>query len=1102
MVQQARQMAPTPQNFQRQVIRPIQQYQVPQRQAPQIILPRGGLLGQVIKPNYEPKNKVAKFAVDTMLGTKEERQLASQADQVNFGKKVLSPEENRLAKTQNYNAQMDALDIGGVKSNGTLKQIAGDIAKSKSLGAIKSKVKSILGENLNLKGVGKTVWNTLKDETNPQKVQDILELMRPKASKPSIVKPPVVKTEGGIQPTIQDEIRDITANKMTTKVQPPSPMVGKEPGIIKRVMQTAITPGKTTLRNMNTAGAELGKKIVTFRGLKERISGTYKAYLNKTLTPNVKEQVSLTFGKNKTPEVMNARRLLRGEIPSGDAKTTEIAKTFRTILDSIYSKAQQVGIDVKEKLPDYFPKIYDWNKFNKPNNKLEALNHMVQTGQAKTLYEAESIFDRFLSDPGLRKSGSLEHSRVLDLPEKFEVNPIQAIETYIDDNSRRIAEASQFGPKGEKAAAIIDEVTNLGGDRKFAQEVYELMTGIKKYENPVVDGAIKLSYLTKLSLSFIVNATQPINTAMKTGIVRTLNELMQSYITPYRAGRRAMRTGAIEDSISKGQAEGINMGTITRTIMSVFQAVEKKNRTTAANAGESYTKDLAKALVKNPKDATAIRQLKTIGLDVNKILEQGGVTPTDILVGAKGTSDTTQFLVDAMELPPGWKTNIGRMLGALKSFSYKQTGFVYNEILKETAHGNVMPLIRLMILVPPTMYAANYAKSVIKGQPLTEEQKYKPLKLKTYTGALTQGTLPQSVYDSYKYQKKQLALSNSIKSPAQKALGVAGTVLGPVVSDFTDTASNALGAVDIARKNALLGIEKKKSNPYLALEKQYTQKIPVIGPYISNTYLPWENNSTPKTAEDKAEGQKYYQVSDQVRKTLTTAEQGGFDLLHSSKDGTDQRLSAQQKASIYLNMPNTLKADTALYRQLKNHDPFYDLDARQQNAYNLAHMPLPGESADLKKAVLYTQPWYEGFMAKREKYYNDLTLKTGQKPEDNGYPAISPGLKAKQDAFFKLGDGKSKQAYLLKNPDLLAYWDKKDAYTNGERAQLGMPPMAEDNGGGFKPWPKTLPKMKVSRPTISMPKITATKRKVSMPKLKVVKPSNSKITKASLSRGR
>lgn len=969
---------------------------------------------------------------------------------------------------------LSALDVTGF--GGGKKQLAEKLAKEMTeVGVRKIALKN--GVELTEKAA-----RAIAKEQDALKIAKTLEQTEKVAQAAKTAEKAVQKGEKikpSTNPTIFDEMADTAANKkksvikeMATKVETPSPIVGSKPSVGQRILQTAIVPGKVTLAKQGEAGSKLTGLLENFKNKRGQLAGKFKVPIDEVLRPNAAAEVKslLSRAKNfitgqKDQVAQDAVDFLRGEKKVVSQESKDLATVFKTVLADVYKEAVSAGVDVTGHLKKYFPKIYDWNKLNKPDNRLKALQHMVDTGQAKSLTEAEGVFDNFIANKGLQKSGSLEHHRVLDLPKEYEVDPLKAMDQYIEDNSRRISEVKYFGANGEKANALIDEIAAVGKDRQFAKEVFELVTGLKHYDNKAVDAAVKLSYLTKLSLSFITNATQPGNTMVKAGIVRTLSDIFEVIGSPYKSGRKAMLTGAVEDAITKGQAEGVNMDSLMKTVMGIFQMVERKNRTIASLAGEKFSQDISQELI-NYKSGNFIeeglkklvgrdagyytRQLESLGLNPVKIVEQGGLSPDDILHGGKGMSDTTQFVVDAMELPPGWKTNIGRALTNLKSFSYKQTIFVYNEVIKEAAHGNVMPLIRLAIVSAPLYYGSKWAKRQLMGGDAPAEEKPDWKKPGTYLNAMAQGTLPYEYYKSGQYVAKQLAMDNDVITPVQKGTIVASNILGPAAGEPATLLNKLLDIERVTTQNEKYGIEKAKADPYLALKKYLVEKIPFGGKNISNTFFPWPK-SEPKTPEEKAQAQAYYDSIETVEKTYTTKELTGSRLLHASGNGTDMPIPTQMKAAVYLNLPNVLKGDTAVYRNQKDHDPFYDLNPKQQNAVLLSQQPLPGESADLKKAVLYSQDWYAGYQAKRNTYFENLDKKLsadGKQRAESDYPEISGELKAKQDKFFTLGSGKEKQAFLQANPDLIAYWDAKDNYVNNQREKLGMPPMPETSSSG------------------------------------------------------
>lgn len=925
------------------------------------------------------------------------------------------------------------------------------------------------------------------------------------------IKDPIKKAK---YQAIYDELGPKKVNKPGTPFDPSQPSVSVSNVSTREKLNRLLTSPSVTLQKMGAAGKAIDKLMAEQVYGYDKYKGHFQTRIETALDGlSAKEQNLL-------------RDVSEGKVKTDNVKVNKALAQVDLIRKDMAAKAQKLGLEVMgpdgKKVPfkpleNFFPHTYDAKTFNNPQWRSEAIQAITKDGKVG-IAEANSLLDMFIKSKKGRPAGSLEHARVVNLP-GYEQNFKKAWERYIDDSARRFSEAEQYGLHDEAIVKALDDISAQGGDRKFAEDVFRKIVhaeGEKTTGTRIVDVALKYQLITKLSLSFITNATQVKNAAVVGGVFRTLKDVIKVY-APWNSkkyGRIAKDIGALDDSIIRGEAENLSLDSVLGIVLGPFSAIERKNRVVSSTVGREYTQAVINKYLANPVGQKAQRQLSALGLDLEAILKAGKITPDDILNrGAKNFSDMTQFKVDARNIPLAWKSDIGRLVTNLQSFSFKQSKFLGEQVWGEMKHGNVLPLLRLIAWTIPEVYATGVVRNVITRKPWDDKLPKTPKDLAVRV-ALGQGDLGASKINNALYTKK--ATDQLIKDKrtagvdktrvmgdwANLATNIAGYA-GTTASDIAKTGNNAfVQPMVIAAENAKYGKERPKKDPYLALKKQAVEIAPFIGKGYSNAMMPWPKSDSTKTADEKEQQQIYFNGIAEQEKGFTTAELTASRAILSSKDGTEQMIPGQYKANAFINFPKVLAAHTEVNRKLKDHDPFYDLDPLRQQDVLLAKSPLYGESGDLKKTVLYNKPWYAGFRADQATYFQKLKDKGIIEDKESDYPAISPALQSKQDAFFKLGSGKAKQAYLQANPDLLKYWDSKDDYTNKQRASIGMPPMPEDNGGGFKGFAKTLPKMKVSRPTISMPKITATKRKVSMPKLKVVKPSNSKITKASLARGR
>lgn len=590
-------------------------------------------------------------------------------------------------------------------------------------------------------------------------------------------------------------------------------------------LKRILTSGEAELKGMGSAGRELADSLLNQRKVADQAKGKYEVLLQDALQ-GLKKNERIAVGK-----------VQEGLLQTSDPRIAQASEKLKAILGDIGAKAQRSGLQVQtpagKSVPftpreNYFPRKYDFDALAKGKQREQAIRHLVESGQAQNVADADRLLENFVKQNTSRKAGNLEYARTLDLP-GYEPDPLKAVGSYIDSATRRLTEVEQFGLKDNAAKSLIDRVRQEGGDSRYAQEVFDLMTGQKKYKNPAVDLATKFNYITKLDLGFITNATQPVNTATKFGVVNTLRGILEAYGTPKKAGRFARLAGAIDDPITTGKAEGLSMGRVMETVLAPFSFVERKNRVISAVAGREASKQLAQKLLSNPENKLAIRQLRSLGIDPEKILAQGGLRAEDILGGAYEAARKTQFKVDAVDIPPGWKTNVGRLLSQFRSFSFKQSQFVRDEVLKEAfVHGNFTPLIRLVALAVPASFVAQSVRNKLTGRdPSTDAGGIDVRKWDKYLKVF--GTIPTDLasqgkflYDTY---------NNEYATPLKKITRTASTLLGPTVGETGNIATALESAGSISKTNSLYNQDK---DPYLEMKRLTSGYAPFVGEYTKN----------------------------------------------------------------------------------------------------------------------------------------------------------------------------------------------------------------------------------------------------------------------------
>jgi hypothetical protein len=310
------------------------------------------------------------------------------------------------------------------------------------------------------------------------------------------------------------------ANMAADPDAPPLPTVAK--GLPKYQMKPegklakAVLPTVDIIKRQGVTGAKLGKLV-------DQAANTHELY-----------QAEVT---GKIPTVLKGlsrkERANFGDVVEGKAKPVSpkqalAVKEWQKVAPTIRARGLKAGLDIGDQSgasgKGYFPHMIDFEKLGKPNRFNQAVNHLVDTKQAKTPEEAVQLLNYARDVARNRPNGNLEAARLVDLPDYDKSS--SALSHYIAGATKRIAHVETFGPSDEHAIKLLTKIAKEGGDSTAAKNAFDIAVGAKKYDSnlisPQTSGKIRsFNTLTKLGTAAISNATQSVNTATVAGYRRT-----------------------------------------------------------------------------------------------------------------------------------------------------------------------------------------------------------------------------------------------------------------------------------------------------------------------------------------------------------------------------------------------------------------------------------------------------------------------------------------------------------------------------------------------------------------------------------------------------
>lgn len=680
-------------------------------------------------------------------------------------------------------------------------------------------------------------------------------------------------TKDAIQALTKSGVDETIAKKIA-----PAVAQTKDPNIIKNIIDNAHNPPalpRSPLEQLTPGGppktAGQGTKLPT--ELPKQTSATKRAFLSVRgeiskaglhgqeiadklqETRNVSERgqaefiqkipTVLNLNKNEFTHFVNSLEELDKGAKNVDVgpKVQQAINEWTQNIPSIHERATATGpgkanLDVGNLGQNYFPRNYTELLSNQEGlNK--AANHLVETGQADNIGEALQQL-QFMKSRYSTPYGHFENSRTLDLPEYDKSK--DALVNYISGSYDRIANAEQFGPKGEIARQLISNAGAEGHDIAHLLDRYQIATGIKKHNATAekASSAIRgVNRFRSLGLSALLNVTQSNNTAAVSGIWNTAGAAFKTFSSSEK--QYIKDTGVIIDSVLNNLREQTGLaGKITGKVTApAFGLVERFNRSVSAVAGKDYATKLASK--GDEKSLNILREKLGVQGDIGKKL-----TPDQEIQAGRKMVEITQFKVDPQDLP-GWVDSPGgKLVAQFRTFGYKQTGFIYNQVLKEAAKGNALPLTRFLAVGIPLGVAAGTARNVLKGQ----------------TGAGQKGNQDSPATDAFHQMIDGLAnvggfglgptdayfLGSNAKSQRFPEY-VASTVGGP-------TAGLAVGSTIDASQAA--------NGNFNGLERRGLKSLSSIGPALSNKLVPYSETSKDQKAvldQLKQEGASKEQVT-------------------------------------------------------------------------------------------------------------------------------------------------------------------------------------------------------------------------------------------------
>ena len=360
------------------------------------------------------------------------------------------------------------------------------------------------------------------------------------------------------------------------------------------------------------------------------------------------------------------------------------------------------------------------------------IRHLIDTGQAAGPAEAFRLLRVFRDRQRVKRQGSVEFSREINLP-FYDPNPARVLPRFVVDASKRLKQIEVLGQNNQNINALMAKIPRADAD--FARKAVDRILDLTNEKPSRASSLLRNIQGFKLGLAGIPNSTQG-----------TLNTMLAADFPAVAAGFRGMfskrgrrlgvESGAALDSVVQEALRQLGGGatalsTYLRAVQ--FTRTERLNRVFAANAGANYAGRLLNRLTGKKKQflpdsfspsggkSRARDMLAELGIDAAAAVKRGKLSPDDILIAAKKFSDLTQFRSRPQDLPLFASSNAGKVFFQFKTFIYNQTRLIGKETIGEFRVGRfgrgTRGLIVLGVLFPMAGEVTQDLRSLIKGRP-------------------------------------------------------------------------------------------------------------------------------------------------------------------------------------------------------------------------------------------------------------------------------------------------------------------------------------------------------------------------------------------------
>jgi len=526
-------------------------------------------------------------------------------------------------------------------------------------------------------------------------------------------------------------------------------------------------------------------------------------------------------------------KIINGRIKDQPESLTKAANQLRDILDRDMKAASDLGMQRRlpngKKIPiggsgKALPQVpnkagFDFLEaaFNKglaDSRVYKAAEDMVRAGKAETVEIALTRIQQY-RDSLLRGANPYLESTRLELPvELVEWDVLKVLTPLFERTALTVEGVAEWGVNFERLSKPLEQIstefepakkhivdsyikTEFGLTNNVPRADAQLAGTLSNYQTITKLGLSVMSVLRNMGQRFVNTSTYPLSIQLKAA--KDFPPIANLFMKSARKLKEDIeRTGAVRSATMLSEIENLAPGQkLTTLVMKPFSSVETGNQVTTSLIAEYglerdidlYLKQKKNSRLKKVMDSiislgdkspgAVKRRLKRSGsTDLTDeqlafmLSEQNGkMTPEQIEAAMTRLVTDTQFPVTMATKRIWWKNHPWmRLMFKFKPFAVEQTGMIYGRIVKETAKGNLAPMVRFVAWTILMGELYNIVRDALTGR---EE---------SVLSQVTGDSQDRSAKNIAIHMAKDLVDGGGVGILADITWGIWDTVLGPTAS--------------------------------------------------------------------------------------------------------------------------------------------------------------------------------------------------------------------------------------------------------------------------------------------------------------------------------